>query len=148
MASFLMLLAGFVVTILCCEVLRSGKLQSSLGRIAIIHAVGLAAVAALLRSSDRMAVVPVLIFWSGAALAWFGARSHLESSILLRMVHFLREGPLTREEVIARYDAHDGRAQRVAELIRGGLVAADPNRVTLTPTPKGLRIVRVVSRLR
>ena len=85
MLALLVLCAGFIVTLAGCEWLRPpGKLQSVLPRIALIQLAGLLTTAVILLAGGRMRPVPIFIFWSGAALAWFGCRSHLESSILLR----------------------------------------------------------------
>ena len=96
MTALLILCGGFLLTLAGCEWLRPiGKLQSAVPRIGIIHVVGFATTAMILLAGGLMRVVPTLVFWSGATLAWFGLRSHLESSILLRMVYMIDHGPLS-----------------------------------------------------
>jgi hypothetical protein len=149
MAGLLVLGAVFAVAIVACDLLRAGsKLQAALGRIAIVHASGLAVSLIFLVATDLMRVVPILIFWCGASLAWFGVRSHIESSILLRVAYMLRGGPMTRGEVIARYDVHYGQTQRLANLVGGGLLRSRPDEASWILTTNGLRVVRLVSRLR
>ena len=54
------------------------------------------------------AVLPFAIFWSGAFLTWFGVRSHIESSILLRMAYLLRGHPMQPGELLEEYDYPGG----------------------------------------
>jgi hypothetical protein len=149
MRPLLILASGFALTAVSCELmLRSRKLQSALGRVAILHAAVLAIVAGFLAANGLMRLVPVSIFWSGALLAWFGFRSHVESSILLRMIHLLGSASMTRRELTSLYNARYGRTERIEELIRAGLVSGDRARTSLVPTRKGLLIARLVLRLR
>ena len=149
MHALLVLCAGFIVTLAGCEWLRPpGKLQSVLPRIALIHLAGLLTTAVILLAGGRMRPVPIFIFWSGAALAWFGCRSHLESSILLRMVYMLHGTPQSADELISRYHAHGGQHERVAELVRAGWLGADLGGAAMVLTAKGRRLVALLSRLR
>jgi hypothetical protein len=149
MRGVLILCAGFALTVISSDLLlRSRKIQAALGRVVIVQAIGLVAVVAVLSHSHELGLVSVVIFWSGAVLTWFGLRSHLESSILLRMVHMLRERPMTGPDLIARYRSYYGQAHRIDELQRAGLLTTDQARAAMTPTPKGRLIARLVSRLR
>ena len=149
MSALLILSGGFGLTALSSELfLRRRKLQSALGRVVIVHAAGLATVLVMLTRSHGLATVPVLIFWSGALLSWFGIRSHLESSILLRMIHMLRRRPMTRRDMTTQYESSYGRTQRIEDLVRAGLLVADPQGTGMKPTRKGLLITRLVLRLR
>jgi hypothetical protein len=148
--SFLFILGvGFCATAISSGLLLgSRKVQSALGRVAIVQASGLAVVVAILSPSHRMGAAPILIFWSGALLAWFGVRSHLESSILLRMLHMLRRAPMTKGDLTSQYESYYGQEERLEELRLAGLLTADPERASMTPTRKGLLVARLVLRLR
>ena len=149
MTPLLILGGGFLLTLAGCEWLRpAGKLQSGLQRIGAIHVAGCATTAAILVADGQMRLVPVLVFWSGAALAWFGLRSHLESSILLRMIYMLLDRSLAVDDLVSQYHAHGGRAERQAELQRAGWLHVDSSNGDVALTPKGRRIVALVSRLR
>jgi hypothetical protein len=86
------------------------------------------------------------MFWGGAFLSWFGVRSHIESSILLRMLYLLRREPRAEADLLAEYASRFGAAMRMEELMRGGMmVKLDGANVV---TPKGKSILGVVARLR
>jgi hypothetical protein len=126
--------------------LRGTKLQTGLGRVlAAWGAVYLVAIYPLLH---RGAVSPIAftIFWGGAFLSWFGVRSHIESSILLRMLYLLRPQPLTEGELLAAYGALYGEDKRREELLRGGLAVKIGEHLSVTP--KGTTILRIVAKLR
>ena len=149
MQTLLILVFGFALTSVCCEVLvRPRKLQSALGRIALLHGLVLTSFAGFLGAHGIMRPVPVAIFWSGALLFWFGFRSHIESSILLRTIHLLGRNPMTRDQLNTLYNARYGRTERVEELIRAGLVSRDRGRMIVFPTRKGVMIARLVLWLR
>ncbi|GIW39432.1 MAG: hypothetical protein KatS3mg076_0009 [Candidatus Binatia bacterium] len=86
------------------------------------------------------------VFWSGAFLAWFGVRSHVESSILLRMVYLLGRGPKNAEELLEEYERFYGSQQRVEELVRSGLLERRGN--ALAVTRKGRTVLLVARALR
>ena len=86
------------------------------------------------------------IFWSGAFLSWFGVRSHIESSILLRMAFLLRRNPMRQHDLIAAYLALQGEEARIEELLRGGLAYREDERLTVSS--KGRTILGIVARLR
>jgi hypothetical protein len=126
--------------------LRGTKLQTGLARVvAAWGLVFLAGVYPVLRYGST-GPVPFLIFWGGAFVSWFGVRSHIESSILLRMLYLLRQQPMTDAELVAKYGAHYGPQMRMEELLRGGLAERDGERVSVTP--KGKNILRLVVLLR
>lgn len=81
------------------------------------------------------------VFWAGTFLTWFGVRSHIESSILLRMVFLLREQERSGDQLVAAYDALYGPEERRQELFRSGL--AEPAGAGAKLTPKGERILGV-----
>ncbi len=126
--------------------LRGTKLQTALGRVLVVWAgVYLPAVAALAITGGA-SPFSFTVFWGGAFLSWFGIRSHIESSILLRMVHLLRLGPMAQSALVAEYLALCGQSARTDELLRGGL--AVQNAGELVVTAKGRNILAVVERLR
>jgi hypothetical protein len=127
-------------------VLRGTKLQTGLGRVLVTWAaVWIFSLYPLFRYG---AVDPIAftLFWGGAFLSWFGVRSHIESSILLRMLHLLRRGPTSEPEILKAYLEHAGPNARIEELLRGGL--ARKVGATTIVTSKGKTILGVVARLR
>jgi hypothetical protein len=126
--------------------LRGTKLQTGLSRILVVWAaVWAAALYPVFRYGD-VGMVTLTIFWGGAFLSWFGVRSHIESSILLRMLYLLRRRPMTEAQVVDTYSSQYGQAMRVDELLRGGMATKSEGRMTVTP--KGKTILGVVARLR
>ena len=122
------------------------KLQTGLTRVLIVWIGAYAAATGwLVRSADSGAVA-LTIFWSGAFLVWFGVRSHIESSILLRMLFLLRQSPMTDARLVDEYASRYGEAMRMAELSRGGLIDKHGDRTRVTA--KGKAILRFVSKLR
>jgi hypothetical protein len=126
--------------------LRRRKMQTGLWRVLVIWISGYAAAAAWLVRHGHSGVVVFTIFWSGTFLAWFGMRSHIESSIVLRMLFLLRQRPMTDAELIAAYASHYGEAARVEELHRGGLVVRGRDGIHVTP--KGKTVLLFASKLR
>jgi hypothetical protein len=126
--------------------LRGIKLQTGLARVLAVWAgIYLPAIAALLISGGA-SPFSFTLFWGGAFLSWFGVRSHIESSILLRMVHLLRRGPMAQAALVSEYLALCGQSARTEELLRGGL--ATENAGQLVVTAKGKNILAVVEKLR
>ena len=144
----LMIITGalLVVVIATDLLLGSSKLQTGLPRILAAWASVYFIVAYFFLGSTSIDSVAFTIFWVGAFLSWFGIRSHVESSILLRMTYLLRHGPLTDAELVARYNAQFSEAMRIEELVRGGLLIRA--RHHLSVTPNGKMILAVVDKLR
>jgi hypothetical protein len=87
-------------------------------------------------------VVSFTLYWIGLFVCWFGVRSHVESSILLRMIYALTTKHLTTAELLDGYRNYYGVEDRLSELKHGGLV--DSNQGSLTVTPKGRLVLNVV----
>jgi hypothetical protein len=133
MKSVLILFAGFLLAIISSElVLRGTKLQTALFKVAGIHLFWLCAVALFLYERYEFSFVVALIFWAGAFLTWFGVRSHLESSILLRMLFFTRSGPMTENDLLLKYESHHSEESRLEELFRAELLEREPNGIRIT----------------
>ena len=147
MTGVLVVLGALVVVMLASELaLRGTKLQTGLGRVLLVWAaVYLLSLYPLLVYGET-GLLPFTLFWGGAFLSWFGVRSHIESSILLRMLYLLRQGPLSQAELLAKYATHYGEQQRIEELFRGGLAVRQEAEMRVTP--KGKSILRVVAMLR
>jgi hypothetical protein len=130
-----------------CELALGGtKLQTGLTRaLAVWAVVYLLALFPLFRYGGT-GPFPFTIFWGGAFLSWFGVRSHIESSILLRMLYLLRRGPMTEAALVAAYASNFGEGTRREELLRGGLAVKEGDRLSITP--KGRTILSVVAKLR
>jgi hypothetical protein len=142
MNSLSILTGGFVATALAVEFGVGRKLHSALGAVVAVHVAGFFASAWF----ADVAVSAALVFWTGMFVCWFGVRSHVESSILLRMVYLLRHGPLSGNDLVRRYERHYGEAARLEELERGGLLRTTRDRTQLTG--KGQLIVRTATLLR
>lgn len=140
-------LAFVLIAAALTEVALGGrKVQTGLVRaVGVWAAIGLslAAYAAAVRGSGALVF---LVFWGGAFLSWFGIRSHLESSILLRMVYLLRPADLSGDQLLAAYDRFYGPQQRIDELLRSGL--AERIGAGLRLTSKGRSILRAAQWLR
>jgi hypothetical protein len=136
---------ALLATIVGSELALSGtKLQTGLLRVLVVW--GGVYVATMVVAGGNPGAVAFTIFWAGAFLSWFGVRSHIESSILLRMLVLLRQQPMTEARLVSEYASHYGESMRVEELCQGGLVFKD--RDTLHVTPKGKVILRIVGKLR
>jgi hypothetical protein len=146
MMGLLIALAGILAAMVGSELALHGtKLQTGLSRVIVVW--GLVYLAALY-PAYRHATGPLAltVLWGGAFLSWFGVRSHIESSILLRMLYLLRKAPLPEASILSAYGAHYGEAMRIEELAKGGMTSKEGERTIVTP--KGKTILRVVSMLR
>lgn len=136
-----------VTAMASCElVLRGSKLQSRLVPVVAVH-VAIAALALLwLGREPSFDWGPAVVLWTGAFLVWFGVRSHLESSILLRMLCIIHErGRMTEAELLAAYRGEHGATARLDELRRGGYIESTAG--TIVVTDKGRTVARAFSLL-
>jgi hypothetical protein len=139
-----LIVGGFLSAVFLSElVLKGTKLQTGLAKVGIVHAVVAIVLLIYFLLVRRPLFAPLFIFWAGAFLTWFGVRSHIESSILLRMLYLLRKGPIPEKRLLQEYESHYGELQRLEELLRGGLLGRTPS--GLVVTKKGKFILRVVS---
>lgn len=146
MKSLSVLLVSWIITMIFCElVLKGSKLQTGLPKVLLVYCLIGGGLVAYSFAFGFVSPIAVMVFWSGCFLSWFGIRSHLESSILLRMLFLLRKHPWTERELLAEYDSHYGASTRLEELVRGGLTQAGSNPPVLTS--KGQTIVKVVRSL-
>jgi hypothetical protein len=126
--------------------LGRAKLQSASARALAVWIVGYLAAACWLALHGGSGVIAFTIFWGGTFLLWFGVRSHIESSILLRMLFLLRQRPMTDARLLETYASVYGESMRLDELCRGRFIVKQ--RDTMRITPKGKAVLRVVSKLR
>ncbi len=126
--------------------LRGTKLQTGLSRVLVVWAGVYLPAIGLLVFHERWGLASFTIFWAGAFLSWFGVRSHIESSILLRMLYLLREHTKTEGDLVALYLSRYGEATRREELVRGGLAVRTGAKLVVTP--KGKTILSVVAKLK
>jgi hypothetical protein len=137
MKSVFTLLGSFFLAILSSEfVLRGTKLQTVLLKVAGLHLFWFAAASFYLIYTHQLSLVVLSIFWIGAFLSWFGVRSHLESSILLRMLFFTRSGPMSETDLLSKYESHHSEASRLEELFRANLLIRAPNGIRITAKGK------------
>ena len=122
------------------------KLQTGLARVLV--AWGLVYLVAIwwVLTTGQVSPIAFTVLWGGAFLSWFGVRSHIESSILLRMLVLLSRRPMAARQLIADYTVRCGEDARLEELCKGGLAQREGNRAVATV--KGQKILRVVARLR
>ena len=144
MRPFLVLFGGALAAIVLSELLLAGtKLQTGFIKVLASFVITGACVLAYFLMTGSAGIVAIGAFWSGLFLGWFGVRSHLESSILLRMLFLLRASPMTAQNLLSVYESHYGEARRLDELYRGGLLMKEASGNVLTP--KGKSILRIVS---
>jgi hypothetical protein len=142
-----MLAAAVVAVMVASELALGGtKLQTGLSRALAAWALVYLPTVYLLAVYGGVGPVALTIFWGGAFLSWFGVRSHIESSILLRMLAILRRRSLTTTDLVTEYTSHYGKAMRLEELLRGGLAIKEND--ALSVSPKGKFILGVVAKLR
>jgi hypothetical protein len=147
MIGLAMVAAALVIAAIGSELALQGtKLQTGLGRVLVVWAGVYLPVVSVLAISGGVTPFSFTVFWGGAFLSWFGIRSHIESSILLRLLYTLRRGPMEQADLIAGYLARSGQSARREELMRGGLAAERAGQLIVTD--KGNRILLVVDRLR
>lgn len=125
--------------------LRGTKLQTGLVRVLVVWACVFAGLVAYMLLCGNTGVIVCTLLWGGTFLSWFGVRSHIESSILMRMMYLLRKKPMSGPDLVNEYESHYGEALRREELFRGNLLA---NEQQPQITPKGRAILWVVSLLR
>ena len=121
------------------------KLQSWAGKAFCSHLLVGCAVVAYLVAVRQGAVISFLIAWSGAFLSWFVIRSHLESSILLRMLILLRTANLPADGVVHKYQSFYGSGQRARELMQANLIVRSGEECRLTR--KGKLVLKVAGLL-
>lgn len=139
--------AAFVAAILGSDLTLAGaKVQTRLARVLVVYATVGALLLVYLHWTHVAGTVAFSIYWAGAFLSWFGIRSHIESSILLRMLFLLKEGAMSRSELLAAYERHYSAAQRLEELQRAGLL--QPGGRGLEATRKGMLIAKAAAWLR
>ena len=147
MTGLLIVLAAlFVVMVLSELVLGQTKLQTGLARVLVAWALVYLAAIYFVFQYGNVGILAYTIFWGGAFLSWFGVRSHIESSILLRMLHLLRKGPRDEAGLVSAYMAIGGENVRLEELLKGGMATRQGD--SFSVTPKGKTILGVVAKLR
>lgn len=114
------------------------KLQTGLASVLRAWVVTGAMLLAHLALARGSGVLVAGVFWAGAFLSWFGMRSHVESSILLRMLYLLRGRTMTGDELVAAYERQYGPEQRVEELVRSGLAEKGPDGTRITAKGKSI----------
>jgi hypothetical protein len=137
---------GLLAAAVACEMSLQGlRIQSGFSRaFACFAFIGLATAFSL----DGIGTLPLgsfLVLWIGGFLFWLGARSHIESSILLRMLYLLLTRARSQDELLDYYEEHYDLRMRVRELRAAGLVSSE------TPpslTAKGKLVIAVVRSLR
>ena len=147
MTQLILVVAAFLACIVLCEfVLKGTKLQTGLIKVFLVHTLCWIALLIFLVTNNQSGIIAMTIFWAGAFLTWFGVRSHIESSVLLRMLYLLRQQPFNADALLSSYHSHYGKELRIEELIRGGLLERDSS--DLHVSSKGNLILRIVQLLK
>jgi|GEM_PF-2731256 len=147
MSIVVLLVGGFLIAVLLSELaLKGTKLQTGLVKVIFAHITVAASLLLYLLLKGGPGWSALIIFWAGAFLTWFGIRSHMESSILLRMLFLLRRGSVPETLLLEEYESHYGEATRLEELFRGNLLKQTSEEIRVTE--KGNFILRIVSILK
>ncbi|HEY7162350.1 MAG TPA: hypothetical protein VH815_13880 [Acidobacteriota bacterium] len=147
MTQLILVVAAFFACIVLCElVLKGTKLQTGLVKVFIVHAFCWIALLIFMVTNSEGGIIAMTIFWAGAFLTWFGVRSHIESSVLLRMLYLLRRQPVSADQLLSSYHSHYGKELRIEELIRGGLLESGSSELHVSK--KGNLILRMVQLLK
>jgi hypothetical protein len=101
--------------------LRRSTMLAQLPKVVAVHAGCAAPTTAYLVACSAGSAGALWVAWAGAFLIWLTVRSHISSSILLRMVHMLGERPLSASELTARYELDHGSEHRARQLESAGL---------------------------
>ena len=142
-----LVLGALLVVMVFSEIaLGRTKLQTGLSRVLAVWTVVYLAFVWFVFAYGQVHPIGFTIFWGGAFLSWFGVRSHVESSILLRMLYMLRRGALDEATLVSSYTQHAGEGARREELLRGGMAEKQGDRLVVTA--KGRTILGVVEKLR
>jgi hypothetical protein len=147
MTDLMLIAVALLVTTWGSELALQGrKLQTGVFRVLTVWACAYVITGLWLLFHNGTSPIAFTVFWCGTFLSWFGARSHVESSILLRMLFLLSKRPLAESALVDEYLSHYGEAKRVEELCRGGLAQKDHEGIRVTA--KGKAVLRIVSALR
>lgn len=147
MTPLILIVAAFFACIVLCElVLRGTKLQTGLVKVFLVHALCWIALLIYMVTNNQSGIIAMTIFWAGAFLTWFGVRSHIESSVLLRMLYLLRQQPVSADELLSSYHSHYGKELRIEELVRGGLLERASSEFHVSS--KGNLILQIVQLLK
>ena len=147
MTQLILVVTAFFACIVVCElVLKGTKLQTGLVKVFLVHLLCWIALLIFLVTNNESGIIAMTIFWAGAFLTWFGIRSHIESSVLLRMLYLLRKEPVSADQLLSTYHSHYGKELRIEELIRGGLLERDTDEFHVSK--KGNQILRMVQLLK
>ena len=140
LVAVLFALSGTFLAVEIMLFLLGSKLQTRLNIILVFFILSLILACFLIREIHPVFLV---MLWGGFFLAWFGVRSHIESSILLRILHMIHKNPgISPKDLIRDYEEEQGTVERMAELERGGYFKPDGTSFTLTG--KGRMVARIL----
>lgn len=123
MISIVILISGFLLAVLTGEIaLRGIKSQTGFSRMVVVHAIIGLPILLWLFVARGVSPGAVGVFWFGGFLSWFFIRGSIESSIILRMLTLLRDGPLRDLDLLAQYEAVCHQRERIEGLLQAGLV--------------------------
>lgn len=102
--------------------MRGATMLSRLPRVILLHAASLSATAVAFLLLDLGRPTALAVFWAGAFSCWLTARSHVSSSILLRMTAMLADGPRPADALADDYQRTHGADHRRRQLATSGFV--------------------------
>lgn len=119
-------------------VLKGRRLQSNVKRVAPLYIVIALCCITIGAYTHYTHPIVIVMYWCGYFLTWFGIRSHLESSILLKMLTTLQASNLSRDELMSSYLQSYSTQSRIAELDNSGLLESKKGIISITPSGKKL----------
>ena len=144
---FLNLIFCTIVAVAVSEfAIKGRRVQSALNRVFPVHLISALVSVGISILLGNCFLTGLGLFWAGEFMCWFGLRSHLESSILLRMLVLLQEGPISEAALVDKYLCGYGPTERMKELTEAGLTAYTSS--GLIVTQKGKRVLRIARFLR
>jgi predicted transcriptional regulator len=119
-------------------VLKGRRLQSNVKRVVPLYIVMALCCITIGAYTHYPHPIVILMYWCGYFLTWFGIRSHLESSILLKMLTTLQKSSLSRDELMKAYLQSYSIRSRITELENSGLLESKKDIVSITTSGKKL----------
>lgn len=126
----------FVILFLSELVLGDKKIQTVVFKLFFAFIVVLGLLIACLATVSTNNLFVFIVLELGVFISWFGIRSHLQNSILLRFTCYLREDSLTKSQLINVYQKNHGLKEKMKELEEAKLIRVDQQFFELTPKGK------------
>jgi len=120
------------------------KIQTAFVPVLTFHTLVAISLYLFLSYTSNISPISIAIFWVGAFVFWFNVHTLFESSILLKMLYMLKlTHPMTKTELLNKYEAHCSLDFRIEELIKGEFIERLKEGFNITR--KGRFIVKIFS---